>query len=154
YSINRSLANPSAQLILGQGAGVIAAYCAFYETTTRQLNARAIQGELLGFKGYLLPFTDVRATDLNMRAIQQVGATGLLQGKFKGRALCFMPDSVVNTDEIKPVLLETYTRAFLWFNKNKLATGFTVANLLSLISELTLQEPRPLETKLQKQWKT
>ena len=143
------------QLALGQGAGVTAAYCAFFKTTTAHLNVRAIQVELLDFKGHLLPFEDI-STDPYWRAIQQVCATGMLRGKQKmidGKSqFLFMPDSIVTTAEVKPVLTEIYTRAFLWFNTAKPGKEFTVGNLLSFISELTLTEPDNLQRKIEKEW--
>ncbi|WP_428328191.1 FAD-dependent oxidoreductase [Mucilaginibacter sp.] len=146
------------QLQLGQGVGTIAAYCAFFKTTTKNLNVRAIQGELLDFKGYLLPFADVSQKSQTWRAIQQVCATGLLRGKqkvYNGHAqFLFMPDSGVTTSEIKPVLTEIYTRAFLWFNKEKPGEAFTVGNTVSLISDYTLTDPQVLQKTLQQNWKT
>lgn len=146
------------QMNLGQGVATMAAYCAFFKTTTKNLKVRAIQGELLDFKGYVLPFEDVSPTDPYFRAIQQIGATGLLKGSEvldnNGTKFLFMPDSVVTTAEIKPVLTEIYSRAFIWFNKAKPAEQFTVGNLLSLISEITLSEPKLFQTTIQKEWKT
>ncbi|SDR84592.1 FAD dependent oxidoreductase [Mucilaginibacter mallensis] len=146
-----------ANLNLGQAAGVIAAYCAFYKTTTANLNVRLIQGELLDFKSCLLPFDDI-GVDPYWRAIQQICATGMLKGVTEERehhyvyTVLFMPDSIVTTAEIKPVLLETYTRAFLWFNANKLDKQFTVGNLLSFISELTLTEPDNVRKSMSRDW--
>ncbi|MEO6849255.1 MAG: FAD-dependent oxidoreductase [Mucilaginibacter sp.] len=146
------------QMNLGQGAGTVAAFCAFFKTTTKNLNVRIVQGELLDFKGYLLPFTDVPQRDPHFRAIQQVSATGLLKGiqKTKGNAIAlnFEPDAAVKTDEIKPILTEMYTRAFLWFNKEKPGTQFTVGNLVSLISDYTLTDPKTLQIYLEKAWPT
>jgi len=144
-----------AQLTLGQGAGVTAAYCAFFKTTTANLKVRAIQVELLDFKGYLLPLADISG-DPYWRAIQQVCATGMLKGKQKmvdgHPQFLFMPDSIVTTAEVKPVLTEIYTRAFLWFNMAKPGKEFTVGNLLSFISELTLTDPDNLQRKIEKEW--
>lgn len=146
------------QMNLGQGVATMAAYCAFFKTTTKNLKVRMIQGELLDFRGYVLPFEDITPTDKYFRAIQQIGATGLLKGAQilgnDGTKFLFMPDSLVNTAEIKPVLTEIYSRAFIWFNKVKPADRFTVGNLLSFISEITLTEPRLFQTTLQKDWKT
>jgi len=145
------------QLTLGQGAGAIAAYCAFFKTTTANLNVRLIQGELLDFKGYLLPLADISA-DPYWRAIQQVCATGLLKGvqkKVNGETqFFFMPDSIVTTAEVKPVLLEIYTRAFLWFHANKPDKQFTIGNLLSFISELTLTDPDNVRKSMIRDWNT
>jgi hypothetical protein len=146
------------QLEMGQGIGTVAAYCAFFKTTTKNLNVRAIQGELLDFKGYLLPFTDIPLQDRNWRAIQQVCATGLLKGVQQttrdSSKFLFMPDSLVRTDEVKPVLTEIYTRAFLWFIKEKPGEKFTVANLLSFIGDYTLTNSQVLISSIQKAWKT
>jgi hypothetical protein len=146
------------QFALGQGVGTVAAYCAFFKTTTQKLNVRIIQGELLDFKGYLLPFTDLPQNDPNWRAIQQVCATGLLRGiqqvNGNNAQFVFMPDSLVSTAEVKPVLTEIYTRAFLWFSKEKPGTKFTLGNLLSLISDYTLTEPQLLKITMQRDWKT
>lgn len=143
-------------LTLGQGAGATAAFCAFFKTTTRKLNVRAIQGELLDFKGYLMPFADIKQDDPYFRSVQQVGATGLLKGVQNSNStrMFFVPDSAVNTVEIEPVLNEIYSRTFLWFNREKPAARFTVGNLLSLISEITLADPKTLQTSTAKTWKT
>ncbi|MFD2147718.1 S-layer homology domain-containing protein [Mucilaginibacter antarcticus] len=112
---------------------------------------------MLDFKGYLLPFDDINPTDSYFKAIQQIAATGLLKGKQNiadGRAqFLFMPDSAVTTAEIKPVLSELYSRAFIWFANNKPAGQFTVANLLSFISEITLTEPKNLKSIMLRDWK-
>ncbi len=137
------------ELELGQGAGATAAFCAFFKTTTAHLNVRIIQGELLDFKADLVPYVDVPATDINWRQIQQISATGLLGG---GSFL--MEDRPMITAEIKPVLTEIYTRAFLWFNREKPGDKFTIGNTLSFISDYTLTDPAILKTSIQKSWKT
>jgi hypothetical protein len=156
HLVNGSVTYPSVQMTLGQGVGATAAYCVFFETTTKNLKPRVIQGEILDFKGYLMPFADVPITDPAFRAMQQVGATGLLQGiqKVKGTTVqvLFMPDTIVHTAEVQPVLTEIYSRAFLWFNKVKPGEHFTVGNLLSFISEMTLRDPQNLQTVMQKTW--
>jgi len=145
------------QLMLGQGAGAAAAFCAFFKTTTHKLNARTVQGELLDFKSYLLPFADVGQNDRYFRSVQQVAATGLIKGVQKldsnKLGMLFMPDSAVNTAEIEPVLNDIYTRTFLWFNREKPKPKFTVENTLSLISEITLTDPKTLHISMGKAWK-
>jgi len=145
------------QLELGQGVGATAAYCAFFKTTTKNLKVRIIQGEILDFNGRLIPFADIPLHDADWRAIQQVAATGMLEGseaEDKNPQLFFQPDASVNTAEVKPVLTEIYTRAFLWFNREKPAEKFTVGNMLSLISDYTLTEPQVLKLNIQKAWKS
>ena len=155
--VNVSTMYPSVQMTLGQGVGATAAYCAFFKTTTKHLNVRIIQGELLDFKGYLMPFTDITQKDPHFRAIQQVGATGLLKGieNINGSAIeiHFQPNDSVSTEEIRPVMNELYTRFFLWFNKEKPGEKFTLGNLLSFISDYTLTDPQTLQPLVQKLWK-
>ena len=154
--INGGTSYPSVQMTLGQGVGATAAFCAFFKTTTKHLHVRTIQGEILDYKGYLMPITDVPQKDIHWRAVQQICATGLLKGVQKTNGdkieIHFEPDDVVSTEEIKPFLLELYTRAFLWFNKEKPGDKFTVGNLLSLISDYTLTDPKTLQLHLQKAW--
>ncbi|NOW94336.1 FAD-dependent oxidoreductase [Mucilaginibacter sp. SG564] len=158
HLVNASSMYPSIQMCVGQGAGATAAFCAFFKTTTKKLNVRIIQGELLDFKAWLLPFADIKSNDPYLRSIQQIGATGLLKGiqKVNGNTaqLLFMPDSVVSTAEVEPFFKEIYARAFLWFNKEKPDEKFTQGNLLSFISEITLTEPKTLQISMQKAWKT
>lgn len=158
HLVNASSFYPTVQMTLGQGVGTIAAYCAFFKTTTKHLDVRKIQNELLDYKGYLMPFIDVNHSDPFFRAIQQVGATGMLRGvqKIAGKtnAVYFLPDSSVQTSEIKPIMLALYTRSFIWFNKNKPGEVFTVGNTLSFISEMTLSDPETLQKNMRKFWKT
>ena len=150
--IDKDIENLPMQLSVGQGVGVTAAYCAFFKTATANLNVRAIQGELQDFKGYLQPLEDI-TQDPYWRAMQQICTTGLLKGKYSiGKGYLFMPDSIVTTAEIKPVMLEIYTRAFIWFNREKPGTQFTIGNLLSFISELTLTDPDNLRKSISKAW--
>jgi hypothetical protein len=156
--VNTGTRYPSVQMTLGQGAGATAAFCAFFKTTTKRLRVRMVQGEILDYKGYLVPLTDIPQKDPHWRAIQQICATGLLKGvqKTNGNAIeiHFEPDDLVSTEEVKPFLLEIYTRAFLWFNKDKPGDKFTLGNLLSLISDYTLTDPKTLQLYLQKAWTT
>lgn len=152
------LTDPAVQMALGQGVGATAAYCVFFNTTTKNLRPRIIQGEILDHKGMLVPFADIKTTDRDYRAIQQIGATGLLQGiqKVSGNnaQVLFMPDTLVRTAEIKPFLNEIYSRSFLWFNREQPGELFTIANLLSYVSEMTLRDPENLQNGFQKTWKT
>lgn len=161
HLVGGSTYDPAVQMVLGQGAGAVAAYCAFFKTTTKDFNVRTVrivQGEILDFKGYLLPFSDIDLRDPGFRAIQQVAASGLLQGKIvpsdnpDALKMIFAPDSLVLTAEVKPMLTELYTRGFLLFSKIKPEKYFTVGDLLTFISEITLREPKPLQLEIQKQW--
>ncbi|MBS1528469.1 MAG: FAD-dependent oxidoreductase, partial [Bacteroidetes bacterium] len=143
--VNRNTMNPAVQMTLGQGVGATAAYCAFFKTTTQHLTVRIIQGEILDFKGYLMPFTDVPQSDPHWRAIQQIGATGMIKGigakTGSSVEIHFKPDDTVSTAEVKPFFDEIYTRAFLWFNNQKPGKYLSLGNLLYFISDYTLTDP-------------
>ncbi len=152
--------NLTAKIAIGQAVGATAAFCAFFKTTTKKLDVRVIQIELLDFKSSLLYFTDIERSDPYYRSIQQIAVTGLLKGMQvnvadgkKMEYFEFMPDMPVYTKEIKPVLTEIYSRVFLWMNKEQPGEKFTVGNLLSLISEITLADPNDFKIVMQKAWK-
>ncbi|TWR29713.1 FAD-dependent oxidoreductase [Mucilaginibacter pallidiroseus] len=158
HLVNGSITYPSIQMTLGQGVGAAAAYCAFFKTSTKNLNVRVIQQEILDYKGIIMPFNDIATTDPDYRAIQQVGASGILQAiqKANGNSadVLFMPDSSVKTADIQPMMIEMYARAFLWFNKEKPGEVFTLGNLLSYISEMNLADPQTLQKTMAASWKT
>lgn len=156
---NASTFYPSVQMTVGQAAGATAAYCVFFDKTTKTMNAqtvRTIQGEILDYKGILYPFADIGPTDKYFRSVEQIIGTGMLkqvhQLNGKTMQVLFKPDSAVSTADIEPVLREIFTRAFIWFSKNKPGETFSVADMLSYISDYTLTEPKTLQLTLQKQW--
>jgi len=147
--VNARTSTPSVQMTLGQGVGATATYVAFFKTTTKHLSVRTIQGEILDYKGYLLPITDIQQKDPHWRAVQQVCATGML----KRKGVLFGPNEIVTTEEVKPVFDEIYTRAFIWFNKEKPGEKLTLGNLLYFISDYTLTDKSTLENSVKKLWK-
>lgn len=158
HLVNGSITDPAVQMSLGQGVGAAAGWCAFYKKTTKELDVRKIQDEIMIYGGSLMPFSDIPKKDPDYRAIQQVGASGLLPGyqepHGKSAAVLFMPDTVVYTADIKPLMNDMYARAFLWFNKTQPGEVFTVANLLSYISEMSLTDPAVLQKMMVAAWKT
>ncbi|HWD90148.1 MAG TPA: FAD-dependent oxidoreductase [Mucilaginibacter sp.] len=155
--VEQRIVSPAIQMTLGQGVGATAAFCAFFKTTTKHLSVRTIQGEILDHKGYLIPITDVPQKDPHWRAIQQVCSTGLLQGiqKKEGNSIAirFEPNDTVRTAEVKPILDEIYTRAFIWFRQGKPGEKLTLGNLLYFISDYTLTDKATLENTIKKLWK-
>lgn len=95
---------------IGQAAGVIAAYCVKNETTPHQIPVRAIQTNLLEQSGYVMPYYDVNPRHPYFKAIQKVGATGILKGKgvpYKwANQTWFYPDSTLQIAEFTAGLVE------------------------------------------------
>lgn len=158
HLVNGSVTDPAVQMTLGQGVGAAAAWCAFFKKTTKQLDVRKIQDEILVYSGSIMPFTDIPKSDPAYRAVQQVGATGMLRGIIaptgNAAAFLFKPDTIVYTAEVKPFLNEIYARSFLWFNRTNPGDTFTVGNLLSYISEMSLTDPETLQKMMRAAWQT
>ena len=119
-------------LLTGQAAGATAAYCVFFRTSTKNLNVRAIQTELLSYKSRLIKFDDIPESDSSMIAFQHLGVTGILKAREREGKLLFQPDSSVSTEELKQPLRELYSRSQIWFLDNK-SDKISLETALSLI---------------------
>ncbi|HLO81190.1 MAG TPA: FAD-dependent oxidoreductase [Chitinophagaceae bacterium] len=90
-------------MLTGQAAGVLAALSAKENVAARKIEVRAVQSELLAHKAYLMPYNDVKPDHPDFKAIQRVGATGILRGRPTPHAWAnqtwFYPDSLVNAQE-------------------------------------------------------
>ena len=65
---------------IGQAAGALAAVSLKENKDIKDVNIRQVQAELLNANAYLMPYIDVKPTDAYFKAIQRVGATGILKG--------------------------------------------------------------------------
>lgn len=141
-------------MLQGQASGAAAAYCAFFNTSANKINVRTLQGELLAFNGYLIPFQDISLQDANSAQIQRVGATGILQGSYSNKdgqmQFLFNPDSLVSAAEIEPILKQLYTRSQIWF-KDKEIPALTLKDLLSLIKYVA-NRGEELNAEIEKGW--
>jgi hypothetical protein len=144
-----------AQLNAGQAAGATAAYCAFFKTTTKQLNVRLIQGELLTYKATLLPFDDMQQSDSNFVALTHVALTGLLNNGIqqKQEVLLWMGNENVHADEIKISMKKLYTRSQIWFADHADTTALSVGDAISLIT-YTATRGKELKLEIERGWKS
>ena len=132
--IQRNYKNFPLFIKTGQVIGALAAYSAFFTTTTNQINIRTLQGELFAFKERIIPFQDIAIEDKHAIEIQRIGATGLLKGLYdkEKNSFSFLPKKHVSSQEIKEVMLALYTRSQIWF-KEKDIPEMTLKDLLDLI---------------------
>ena len=144
--------NISSTLITGQAAGAIAAYCAFFKTTTEKLNVRVIQTELLTYNSRILKFDDIDDSDSSMIVFQHIGVTGILKAKEENGKLFFMPEASVSTEELKQPFRELYSRSQIWFLDNK-AEKLTLEDALSLI-KFVGSRGGELNKEAEKAWKS
>lgn len=141
-------------MLQAQACGAAAAYCAFFKTTSDKINVRTLQGELLAFKSFIIPFQDISLQDPHCTAIQRVGATGILRGVYTSsneeKRFIFQPDSLVSSKEIEPIIEQLYTRSQIWF-KDKDIPVLKLKDLLSLIKYVA-NRGNELEAEVEKGW--
>lgn len=135
----------------GQAVGAMAAYLAFFKTTTDKIDVRQVQGELLQYGARLIPYQDIQHSDPNFKAIQRIGVTNLFDYKLDstGRVL-FAPELPVSTQEISPVLNALYSRSQIWFTDNR-SDSLSLSELLNLIKYIG-QRGNELEGQVERLW--
>lgn len=66
---------------LGQAAGALAALSCLEDRPVRNVSVRKVQAALLDAGCYLMPYLDLPKDDRHFKAVQRIGATGLLRGE-------------------------------------------------------------------------
>lgn len=99
-------------LLTGQAAGLLAAYAANHDIEPIDVEVREIQRRLLDAGCYLLPFIDVQPSDPHFKAIQRVGASGIIKGvgvpfKWKNQTW-FYPHRSISEEELIDGLKDYY----------------------------------------------
>ncbi|MGI9138604.1 MAG: FAD-dependent oxidoreductase [Sediminibacterium sp.] len=88
---------------IGQAAGLLAAQSIVDKVDPKNISIREVQKKLLDAGGYIMPYKDVSIKDKYFKAIQKIGATGLLRGvgipSGWANATNFYPNEKVNFDE-------------------------------------------------------
>ncbi len=136
----------------GQAAGTVAAYCAFFKTTTKLINLRVVQGELLAFNAILIPYEDIDQKDLNFLAFQRLGLSGLIKPKLKDGKLYFDTAGIVKSEDIKLSMREYYTRSQLWFADN-IKDTLSIKDVIELI-KFNANRGEELKQEIAESWKT
>jgi hypothetical protein len=91
-------------MLVGQAAGALAALAIRHHLSPDEVEIRDVQEELLEAKAFLMPYQDIATDDSAFKAIQRIGATGILRGKGETigweNVTRFFPDSLVDANEI------------------------------------------------------
>ena len=117
-------------LITGQAAGVLAALSVKNKCQPRQVPVRQVQQALITAQALIMPYRDAGIEHLHFRAIQKIGATGILKGTgipYKwANQTWFYPDSAVEAT--------LFAADFKAFGKATITKKqLTVANAISSI---------------------
>jgi hypothetical protein len=65
---------------IGQAAGLLAAQSIKQNVAPRNVSVRNLQAILLEANGYIMPYVDIKQNSPYFKAVQKIGATGLLKG--------------------------------------------------------------------------
>ena len=65
---------------IGQAAGLLAAQSVKDNLAPKKLSVRKLQNILLEANGYIMPYVDIKQNSPYFKAVQRIGATGLLKG--------------------------------------------------------------------------
>jgi hypothetical protein len=135
----------------GQAAGTIAAYCAFFKTTTKLINPRVVQGELLAFDAVLIPFEDIDQKDVSFLAFQHLGLSSMIKPRLNDGKFYFDTAGLVKSEDIKSSMREYYTRSQLWFADNKKDT-LSIKDVIELI-KFNANRGEELKQEIAESWK-
>ncbi|SOD20003.1 FAD-dependent oxidoreductase [Pedobacter xixiisoli] len=145
--------NDASSMLLGQSAGVIAAYAGFFNLKTSESNLKKIQGELIAFNTNLMPFADVGVKDANWKAVQMVGLTGVLKAEEVNGKLLFNAEKLVSTADIRQPIKDHYYKAQIWFDDHK-SEIITIGAAIDMICYVGNKAPETTKKEVEKKWKT
>lgn len=117
----------------GQAAGVIAALAADREVSVKEVSVRDVQSVLLDAGGYIMPYLDLPKSHPHFKAVQRIGATGILRGE--GRNVGWENQTWFRT--AYPLLAEEIHAEGYYGGHTGLGNGpVSVGNLIQAVSAL------------------
>lgn len=100
-------------LLTGQAAGIAAVQCIQKNIQPRAINVKDLQNELLKNNCYLMPFSDIAPGDAAWKAVQRVGAMGIIKGLGKSEdwenKMYFFPDSLMRWAALEITLSQIFS---------------------------------------------
>lgn len=134
-------------LQIGQAAGALAVKALKQTKPIAQTSVRSVQQALLDAGGYLMPYLDLPKTDVHFKAVQRIGATGILKGEGKNvgwsNETWFNADKHVNIAELKKDLKD-FEPAFTWkINSDELSVKEATDLVCSLAGFYKIKKIKP-----------
>lgn len=139
---------------LGQAAGTLAALSVKQKTDVAKVAVRDVQKEILDAGGYILPYLDLKKDDVHFKALQRIGATGILKGVGKNvgwsNQTWFNADSMVLVSELLQGLKEFDPEFKFEINENELSIG----SASGLIAQLSVYYNKSMinEETIKREW--
>lgn len=115
---------------LGQAAGALAALSQLQDRPVKKVSVRSVQRALLDAGCYIMPYLDLPKDHRHFKALQKIGATGILRGE--GRNVGWANQTWFRADE--PLLAEEIYAEAYYNGRLPLASGpVTIGDLLNLL---------------------
>jgi hypothetical protein len=137
---------------IGQAAGLLAAQSIIDKVAPKAISIRKVQKVLLDANGYIMPYKDVPLNDKYFKAIQKIGATGLLRGVGVptgwANATYFHPNDKVSSKEFLATWEQKFGRS-----ETKLAQDLSIQDALFFTTKLTKLSPENLKSTFELKWK-
>jgi hypothetical protein len=128
---------------LGQAAGTIAALSCIEDRPVKEISVRSVQNVLLDAGCYLMPYLDLPKDHQHFKAVQKIGATGILRGE--GRNVGWANQTWFRTDDPligKEIFIEDYLHGEIPLNGGPVNIG----QMLDIIRHLGISVPDPAES--------
>lgn len=141
-------------LQIGEAAGALAALSALGNRDVSQVGVREVQNAILAAGGYLLPYLDRTNSDPQFKAIQRIGATGIIKGEGANvgweNQTWFHADSTISTKLLSEGLKEIYPNTEVSADESPV----TLASLCSMLAAATGGDAVQLIENTRKAWDT
>ncbi len=122
---------------IGQAAGALASLAAESDMDIRETKIRNVQQNLLESGSYLMPYLDLKPADPCFKAIQRIGATGILKGRGMNvgwsNQTWFRINDILTWDELREGIADYWPAAELPSAK---AEKPTLAEVCTVINNL------------------
>ena len=142
-------------MLAGQAAGASAAFCAFFKTTSKNLNIRITQGEMLAYDARIIPYADIDFNDRHALALQHTGLSGILKARSRSggdkEEFVFDTSGTISSEELRLPMKEFYSRSQLWFADHK-KDSLTIEDAISLLM-FTATRGDELKREIESGWK-
>lgn len=104
-------------ILIGQSAGALAALSVKQNISPKKVNIRKLQSSLLASDSWLMPYSDTDHNKFSFKALQKIGATGILRGEGKNvgwkNHTFIHPDSLLTKEALEIGLKDWVSTEFL-----------------------------------------
>jgi hypothetical protein len=136
---------------IGQAAGMLAAQSVLDNVVPKHISVRKIQDNLLNAQGYIMPYVDVAQNSVYFKAVQKIGAAGLLKGvglpNGWSNETYFYPNKKVSFSEF----MQTWTTKFNSPN-SYVEHEMTIAEAIDFAGILSGKKSKKIEQEIADKW--